>query len=221
MDIINKTMQAQDLVLLDYQIQHINNINALLSGTQRRFEHPFRVWEYGLTLDIIRANNIKTVLDVGGGGSIFAPALAWLDIDTLQVDPGDVGQWIKNQEQVINKSLPFQQLDFFNFNKTEEYDAVVCLSVIEHVPDDFDFFERLGTFVKKGGFLILTTDFHPSGKAQVDGHIRTYNSKMLLELALVLSPHFIFHKNFPDYTYNDTLPVNNYTFASLVLERKS
>jgi len=214
-------MFLEDFEILDYQIQHIININSLLSGTQKRFEHPHRVWEYGLTLDVIRANNVKTVLDIGGGGSIFAPACAWLDIDILQVDPGDVGQWIRDQERVINKPLPFKQQDFFEFESDKLFDAVVCLSTIEHVTYDLDFLQKLSQFVKIGGILILTTDYHPSGKAQVDGHVKTYNADNLYLMALSLFPKFVFYGGIEasDYKYEGSLPVNNYTFASLVMER--
>lgn len=213
----SKTMFLEDFEYLSYQIQHIININTLLAGIQKRFEHPHRAWEYGLALDIIRANNSKTVLDVGGGGSIFSPAVTWLGIDTLQVDPGNVGQWILDQERIIKKPLPFQQIDFFDFNSDIHYDTVVSLSVIEHVPNDREFIKRLASFVKKDGFLILTTDYHPSGIAQVDGHLRTYNEKSLMALVQELLSEFLLYDY--DYAYEGSLPVNNYTFASLVLKR--
>lgn len=215
---ISKTMKQQDFTELDYQIQHIRNIDVLLSGVQHRFEHPNRVWEYGLALDIIRKHGLHTVLDVGGGGSIFAPACAWLDIEVLQVDPGDVSHWIRDQERAINKILPFKQLDFFEFDDTTWYDAVTCLSVIEHVPNDLEFLLKLASFVKLGGYLILTTDFHPSGKALVDGHIRTYNEDTL-KLFISLLPEFRLEDGYTDYSYENAVPVNSYTFASLILKR--
>lgn len=215
----NKTMQFYDIDLLDYQIQHIRNIDQMLSGVMHRFEHPHRVWEYGLALGVLRRENIKIVLDVGGGGSAFAPACAWLDIYVDQIDPGDCSKWVQDQSKVINKHLNYKQADFM----TEidlPYDAVVCLSVIEHVPDYKPFLIKLARNVKSKGMFILTTDFHPSGIAQVDGHFRTYNKESMMDMIHILAKEGLFiYGNTPDYTYEDVLPVNDYTFASIVMQK--
>lgn len=211
----SKSLNLQDYAYLD--IQHLDNIHSILSGVNYRMEHPHRRWEYGIALKVIRENKIKTILDVGGGGSILAPTLAWLDYEVTEVDPGDVGFWIEAQTKRINKPIYFIQQDYFAYEKTQYFDAVICISVIEHIEEDEKFFLELLKPLESGGLLILTTDFHPDGTAKVPGHLRTYNRTQLLWLASLAhdfkwySQHDYFH--FDEY-------VNNYSFASMILVKK-
>jgi SAM-dependent methyltransferase len=216
--IYSKTLNTNDFNLIT-EHEHIKNIIGLLKGATYRFEHPMRAWEYGLALNSLRSNKTKTVLDVGGGGSVFAPSAAYLGMDVTQVDPGDVSGWIEQQNVFLSTKLKFIQRDFFSYKENEEYDAVVCLSVIEHVLDDIRFFNGLLDYVKVGGILFLTTDFHESGISQSSGHIRTYNeSGMINFIQIAKKKGFaIYGDKFNYKTYSEN--VYNYTFASLALER--
>ena len=198
-----------------------------MSGISHRFEHPMRAWEYGLVLNALRKANVKNVLDVGGGGSIFAPACEWpeVDIKTTTIDPGDVGAWIRKQKERVSESgsdplMDFRQEDFLTIKPGKKFDAVVCISTIEHVTEDLRFFNKLLTFVKKGGILALTTDFHPSGEPQVDGHVTTYNATGMGYWANVAKKKgFEFYLGEPDWEHFSA-EVSNYTFASLIMRKK-
>lgn len=211
------------------EMQHMNTMQAMMRRVPHRFEHPLRAWEYGLALNALRQVSHREVLDVGGGGSLFAPAAIWPDIgveSVLQIDPGDIGGWIEAQYEVLIKkisdikenALAFLQKDFMEFESRKLYDTVACLSVIEHIPNDKEFFEKLLTFVKKNGLLILTTDFHPSGKAQLDGHLRTYNEKSMKALVALGTKAGFKPFDKPDWSYQG-VHVNFYNFAAMVLKR--
>ena len=191
-------------------------VHQMLAGVSHRFEHPLRAWEYGLALDALRAHGCRSVLDVGGGGSVFAPAAATLGIEAVQVDPGDCSAWVAAQSQRIGRPLPYHQSDAMAYEDPQVYDAVTCLSVLEHIEDDGGFFRRLQKFVRPGGLLVLTVDFWPDGAAQVDGHLRTYNAGRLSRL-VDQAPGFELLGP-PDYAGHGA-HVYGYTFASLVLRR--
>jgi SAM-dependent methyltransferase len=74
---------------------------------------------------------------------------------------------------------------------TESFDAVVCVEVIEHVPNDFAFVSQISRVLKPGGWLYLTT---PNGDYIKNvppnhnpDHLRHYTRQ---ELKQLLSEHF-------------------------------
>lgn len=223
MNTLSKTLNPQDYKTLGGYAQHFLNIIdhfRHVGMNLYRYEHEHRKWEYGMVykaLDTIRA---KDVLDVGGGGSLLAPAMGWLGINVHQVDPGAVGGWIEEQSRAVGKELTFEQEDFMSYKSTKKYDAVTCVSVIEHVPNDIQFFRKLLNYVKDGGLLCITTDFHPSGTQIVSGHIKAYNKESLMELAEIAKKKgFEFFGGEPDYDYFGE-HVNGCDFASLIMIKK-
>lgn len=211
----------------DYSVtndfEHIDSIRRMmeLGGITHRFEHPHRRWEYGMALAALRSIDARTVLDVGGGGSIFAPAAAWINSDVTIVDPGECKAWVAAQSARIGKPLKYIQQEFTPDSVDSQFDCVTCLSVIEHVENDEQFVIDMARKVTPGGLLILTTDFHPSGQPQCDGHLRTYNAQDMAHLRNLLTARgFIDHGWWPEYS-GYTPEVNGYTFASLVMRRQS
>lgn len=194
----------------------VRDMHRRLDGVAHRFEHPLRAWEYGIALHALRAAGCRSVLDVGGGGSVFAPSAAVLGMEVTQVDPGDCSAWVGAQSERIGLPLAYHQADLMSY-EISPYDAVTCLSVLEHVEDDLSFFRRLQEFVRPGGVLALTVDFWPDGRPQVDGHLRTYNMASLSRL-VDAAPGY--HLDPPDYRDHGN-HVYGYTFASLVLRRAS
>jgi hypothetical protein len=99
------------------------------------------------------------------------------------------------------------------------YDLVAVLSVIEHVKDDIGFFLKALGLVNPGGCLVLTTDFHPSGGKQVEGHLRTYNAQSMdVFWGLAGRNLFAAWGGLPNYDYFGH-HVYHYSFCSLVLRR--
>jgi len=184
-----------------------------------RFEHEHRKWEYALVYRLADMVKAKKVLDVGGGGSLLGPTLSWVGIEVTQVDPGEVGEWIKAQSKTVGKPMKFYQKDLFDFESDEKFDVVCSTSVIEHLPNDLDFITKLTTFVKSKGLLILTFDYHPDGVQKVSGHLRTYNKERInLVIDLLKELGFKVFGGEPDYEHF-TPDVNGCTFASLVVRK--
>lgn len=212
-----KTIELEDYGVF-HETQHAVNIKNLLGTFQNRFEHPHRAWEYGLVLHALREHGCVNVLDVGGGGSLFGPAAAWLDMRVIVVDPCDYGEWTHAQAMRIGgKKLHYVQQDFMTFETDEQFDAVTCISVLEHVEDDAAFFKKLASHVKPGGLLAVTVDFWPDGEQKSGGHIRTYNEYRFAGFLDSVIKDFR-PLGDPEYEHVDSY-VYGYTFASLVLKR--
>ena len=217
--IYSKTLEERDYGLM-IEPEHVDNVVSVLADTNYRFEHTHRRWEYGLLLRALRANGTKTVLDVGGGGSVFAPSAAMLGMEPIQVDPEPYGDWALQQARKLGMPLPYIQEDFLKFTTRRKFDAVVSISTLEHIEEDEKFFLRMAEFVKPGGLLAITVDFHPSGDALLyPEHLRTYTKRDMEHLYNMLWPEFTYFDGAVDYTYRGA-DVNSYTFASMVLKTR-
>lgn len=53
---------------------------------------------------------------------------------------------------------------FFADSSPEAFDVIISTSVIEHVPNDEEFIDKICKLLKKGGFAVLTCDFKDSWK---------------------------------------------------------
>lgn len=216
----NKCLELSDYDTTN-NFAHVDGVRHRLKGVAHRYEHHHRRWEYGMTLAALRSIDARTVLDVGGGGSVFAPAAAWVNAAVTVVDPGDCAGWVKSQSERINKPIKYLQKEFTPDSIDGQFDCVTCLSVIEHVEFDEGFLDDMATKVAPGGLICLTTDFHPSGQPQCGGHLRTYNAVGMERLRRILAERgFETYGTGPDYS-KYWPEVNGYTFASLVMRRKS
>jgi ubiquinone/menaquinone biosynthesis C-methylase UbiE len=210
-----KTLDPADYALI-HETRHADSIKNIVGTFGGREEHPRRAWEYGLVLHALREVGCSNVLDVGGGGSAFAPAAAWIGMQVTEVDPEDYSAWVAEQSRRIGKSIRYEQCDFMAY-PDREFDAVTCISVLEHVPDDFAFYKKLARHVRPGGVLALTVDFWPDAKRKSPDHLRTYNEDRLSALAQSVPGFETLGKL--DYGHLGQY-VRDYTFASLVLRRK-
>lgn len=214
-----KTLHPKDYIHLWWEGPQIHKTIGMLQGTTYRMEHTHRMWEYGLGLQIVYRQKPKTMLDVGGGGSVFAPTVARQDVAVTVVDPGDCSHWVTSHKARINhKVLNYIQKDFLDWESEEQFDMVACISVMEHVQSDIAFFKKLLSKVGAGGVLYLTVDFHSSGNAQCGGHLKTYDEPTLLALIGLAQNEGFMPFGDPDYSEQGG-HVNGYNFASLALRR--
>ncbi len=100
-----------------------------------------------------------TLLDVGCGGGLVSEPLARMGGKVTGIDPGR-----ENIESARAHAEP-QGLDItYRVAMIEDlvaagetYDAVLCLEVVEHVPDVGAFIATLSKLVRPGGALLLST----------------------------------------------------------------
>jgi 2-polyprenyl-6-hydroxyphenyl methylase/3-demethylubiquinone-9 3-methyltransferase len=100
-----------------------------------------------------------SVLDVGCGGGLIAEPLARMGARVTGLDPA-----VENIE-AARRHAAGQGLDIaYRAGRVEElaveglaFDAVVCLEVVEHVPDPCAFLAACAAVVRPGGRLLLST----------------------------------------------------------------
>lgn len=70
-----------------------------------------------------------------------------------------------------------------------QFDAVVCFQVIEHIEDDLALLREIHRVLKPGGQAWITTPNRPMSLSRNPWHIREYTGAELLDLALHVFPH--------------------------------
>jgi 2-polyprenyl-3-methyl-5-hydroxy-6-metoxy-1,4-benzoquinol methylase len=124
------------------------------------------------------------IADVGAVESLVALSLAMLGYDTTAVD---LRPYPFEHPHLRSVTTPIEEWN----QKDETFDAIVCLSTIEHIGlgaygedpkdgrADITAMKRMHELVKPGGLLVLTTRF---GMAGEDEFQRTYDRPGLEEL---------------------------------------
>ncbi len=100
-----------------------------------------------------------SILDVGCGGGLVCEPLARLGARVTGIDPA------AENIEAARRHAAGQGLDIrYRAARAEDlagegqaFDAVVCLEVVEHVPDVGAFLKTLGVLVRPGGQMLLST----------------------------------------------------------------
>ena len=114
---------------------------------------------FGRDGDGLRPLKDLRIIDVGCGGGLMSEPLARLGARVTGIDPGErniaiakdhaVGQGLDIDYRAVTAEELVAQ--------GELYDAVVCLEVVEHVPDVAAFVATCAALVRPGGILVLST----------------------------------------------------------------
>lgn len=112
--------------------------------------------EYAFTLDALRREAPKRVLDVGSGRSSWPHLLATCGFDVTAIDAVQgywSGAYVNRHWRVLRDDMTAPRLP-------GGFDAVTCLSVLEHVPDHRAAMRGLHSLVKPGGALLLSFPYN-------------------------------------------------------------
>jgi len=127
---------------------------ARLGFITERLTAHFHLPSSGLT----RLSGLS-VLDIGCGGGLICEPLARLGATVTGVDPA-----IENIEAARAHASGQGLAITYRAGRVEDlleekaaFDAVLCLEVVEHVPDVPAFLARCATLVRPGGLLIAST----------------------------------------------------------------
>lgn len=175
-----------------------------------------RKWEYLIALKALQEHSLDQpllrIVDVGGAGSIFSQVChEAFGLRAEIVDPSHPGSVALHEYLQWSPRLA---------------SAVTCLSVLEHVEDEAQLLYDLASLVVPGGLLVLTVDCAPTvdGTGRDHYHFhwmrkRIYDRLRLHDLITAVRPYALTPVEPPDYPYQVTPYVYDYTFASLVLRK--
>lgn len=118
------------------------------------------------------------IYDVGGGNGFVSMGLQQANFDTVLVEPGSGAYNARRRgvEKVIHAAL--EDIQFPNGS----IDCIACFDVIEHIPSDTDFLEKVYRALKPGGYFICTVPAERwlwSTEDYAVGHHRRYTDASL------------------------------------------
>jgi len=135
-----------------------------------------------MIVEAINKINPSTILEVGCGSGDLAERLSSkYDYTGIDINEHNI--------ESLKKSVPngnFICINLFKFKSEKKFDLLICSEVIEHVKNDYAFIKRLSNYIKKGGFLLLSTPGRRNlvGKNDIlAGHYRRYEFEDLNKLA--------------------------------------
>jgi SAM-dependent methyltransferase len=124
-----------------------------LDNWSRRWEFPYCWWN-------LRQGPMERVLDAGSGFSFFSYLLAGAgaSVSAADIDPKLSAIYEKANEVtgrfVDYRVSPIEELVW----PDQTFDAVACVSVLEHAPRRFDAIDEFARVLRPGGRLVITWD---------------------------------------------------------------
>lgn len=131
----------------------------------------------------------EKILDAGSGFGQYTyrlsrmfPNAEILAVDLKQEQVEDCNRFFK---KLGNNKVKFEAGDLTLLNKTEEFELVLCVDVMEHIEEDEKVFSNLCAAMKPGGWLLISTpsdrggsDVSHEGEASfIEEHVRNgYNA---------------------------------------------
>ncbi len=98
-------------------------------------------------------NKNKKILDVGCGRGSFTRKLEDKGFEVVGVEPASE---LVREAKVINKDIQFIQADAASLPFTDDYfDYVLCIEVLEHIPDAESALREMARVLKKRGTFVL------------------------------------------------------------------
>jgi 2-polyprenyl-6-hydroxyphenyl methylase / 3-demethylubiquinone-9 3-methyltransferase len=123
------------------------------------FVRDTMISHFGLTAGGLKPLVGLSVVDIGCGGGLVSEPLTRLGASVTGIDPAEknirIAQGHAEGQGLSITYRPVRAEDLVAEGRT--YDAVVCLEVVEHVPDVPAFLGVIGQLVRPGGVLIVST----------------------------------------------------------------
>lgn len=118
------------------------------------------------------------VLDAGSGAGMFSKILSESGYEVVAVDVSP--NCVYSTRELATKISRVERYGLAELPYVEEFDAIICGDVIEHVERDELALERFKTALRPGGIAIISTAYNPNMWSREDswsGHYRRYTSE--------------------------------------------
>lgn len=113
----------------------------------------------------------KTVLDVGCGDGFAFEYLKGKKISAVDMKP-------PSYDEVKWPNVEYHQTELMDWTPPVLFDAMLCIHVVEHMPNTELFLKRIMSWVKTGGAWCLA--FPPPKERIVGGHVHVFNMGLML-----------------------------------------
>jgi len=131
-------------------------VNKIESNFQKYYKFNERVIEYKFVFDALTEIYPEYLLDVGTGTTALPHLLSKCGINVTAID-NIHDYWSKGMFNrhfyVINSDITKVELD-------KRFDAITCISVLEHIKNFNKAMSTMFTYLKANGYLILTFPYN-------------------------------------------------------------
>lgn len=230
-----KTLDPTDYTAIAHEVKLLENAASSLAknGVRVDIGHGHRFWEYGMATKVLfdwmgkrKSDSEPSIVDIGAGVSLFGPSLHLLyDMKVMEIEPETYPYESRCLLNAYLHRLSKRGLDWVNaslHDVTGGFDAVFCISVIEHMDDELACWSKLADLVAPGGLLFMTTDIVPDrSKRYTYDNLRhtNYDIAMFIEREQLLERKGLKLFGGLDSTFNGC-HVHDYSFASLAMVRE-
>jgi len=98
------------------------------------------------------------ILDIGSGGGLLCEPLNRLGAEVIGIDASNNNvQVAKLHAKEMNLNIKYIHSSPENIKLKNEFDAVLCMEVVEHVADVNLFVEKCSKLIKKNGIMFVAT----------------------------------------------------------------
>lgn len=144
----------------------LEEMDRLVARDPVSYLHPGKRWEYPWALERAALRAGSRVLDVGAGDSIFPVYLAARGHRVTAVDlkfDGSLGERHGVPIDYVPADMTAMPLP------SETFDAIFCISVIEHLPDEAvpAALSEMHRVLRPGAPLLLTTDYYDDAASEI------------------------------------------------------
>ncbi|WP_041571791.1 bifunctional 2-polyprenyl-6-hydroxyphenol methylase/3-demethylubiquinol 3-O-methyltransferase UbiG [Candidatus Kinetoplastidibacterium blastocrithidiae] len=122
--------------------------------------HEINILRLDWILRLLTDIKNKSILDIGCGGGILSESLAALGAEVTGIDLADNLIKIANSHSSKNFiDVNYRNISAEELSRTEKnsYDVIVCMEMLEHVPEPASIIKSCSSLVKDGGSVFFST----------------------------------------------------------------
>ena len=123
---------------------------------------------------------LQSVLDAGCGmgeyAFWFSETFPGSQVDAIDVDPFRIEACSQLQEKLnMKNTVHFHCLDIAQLQERKKYDLIICIDVLEHLPETKDVLDCFWNALKPGGFCYLRLPTEHQDRLFDEKHFLAYN----------------------------------------------